>query len=502
MTTNIWIEDNKIKIKTDDPATRYLLEVTKEETGYIPWKKSWGVQRTVYKVHENKRVAPDKHGFFNFTIGLGWTSYIASVFKSKITMDEYKNLALSMYSSNHRDIPFPELRDYQNEDVLHILKYRRAVCSLYTSYGKTQVISALTNYAHTLGKRVLLVAPGNKPMDELVKRCKTAFNLDVPTKDLSINTVITSGILNSKKATDPVKSAEFTNLLKTYDWVLVDEVEYCMNPGGFYIFDRCLGAECMYSFSGTAEKQSAQMISFAKGLDNDVVLNNMDLIRYFGPSLVYRVPLEIKIDNISVETESLNNIKFDEKEDFGENVNIYQSIMNKIWTDDSVCQVIKLLIKKYKNLFIPINNLVNILNVWIEKYFIGTFNVLLVCGEGYVYYDLTGTRSLLTLQESCDKIKNGETDVILSTSSGYRALDFPGLENILLIQGNIAGVILQCIGRVARGEHMNILSLLPANGKRIPVYSKGQDMRDELIREYYKYCDQNYKTIKEEDLWK
>ena len=36
---------------------------------------------------------------------------------------------------------------------------------------------------------------------------------------------------------------------------------------------------------------------------------------------------------------------------------------------------------------------------------------------------------------------------------------------------------------------MNIISLSAASGKKIPVYSKGAENRDDLIRSYYKYCE-------------
>ena len=137
---------------------------------------------------------------------------------------------------------------------------------------------------------------------------------------------------------------------------------------------------------------------------------------------------------------------------------------------------------------------------WIDKWFIGTFRVLLISHEGYVYYDLDGKKTFLSLQEASDYIEKGLVDVIPSTSSGYRALSFDSLENIFLIQGNIAGVVLQCIGRVARGSHMNIISLDTMFGKKIPVYSKGQEERDNMIKEYYKYCNITESTITESKL--
>lgn len=43
--------------------------------------------------------------------------------------------------------------------------------------------------------------------------------------------------------------------------------------------------------------------------------------------------------------------------------------------------------------------------------------------------------------------------------------------------------------RVARGDHMSIVSLGTMSGRKIPVYSKGAENRDDLIKSYYKYCE-------------
>lgn len=50
-------------------------------------------------------------------------------------------------------------------------------------------------------------------------------------------------------------------------------------------------------------------------------------------------------------------------------------------------------------------------------------------------------------------------DIIPSTAAGFRALDLPGLENILLVSNINAGSVLQQLGRTARGTNMNVLAL-------------------------------------------
>lgn len=54
--------------------------------------------------------------------------------------------------------------------------------------------------------------------------------------------------------------------------------------------------------------------------------------------------------------------------------------------------------------------------------------------------------------------------------------------------------------RVARGSEMKIISLAPASGRKLPVYSKGAENRDDLIKSYYKYCDITDSEINEINL--
>ena len=499
------ITGNRIYLITDDLSIKSLLEFTHRETRFNPFLKQWRTENVTDKIYLEKK---KKDGYWYFEVGLGWAAYIINILPNHLLADDKRAIEARIYSDSYRTIPFQGLRDIQNEDILHILKYRLGLYSVYTGYGKTQVISTLVDYAVSMGKKVLILAPSIKAMDELQKRIKTLFGYEIKknrkldkicTQDGMIRAIITAGVMNSSKYKDPVKLASEAQELATYEWVLADEVEYVMSPGGKLILDMCTGATNLYGFSGTADKSSGEMISFAQGLNRSVI-DNKDLVTYFGPSLVYRLPLHLNIDLITVKTAALDNIQFTE-EDFKQDSNVYMNVMNRMWTDDGVCQVITKLAEHYPKLFIPINNLNEVISTWIDNYWVGKFRVLLVSGEGYIYHDLQGNKFKLTLQEACDKIAANEVDIIPSTSSGYRALDFPGLENILLVQGNIAGVVLQCIGRI-RGNHMNIISLDSLKGKKIPVHTKGLDQRRDMILEYYKYSKVTETTIMENEIGK
>lgn len=495
---------NKLVLQTDDVTVKYLLETKDSEYTYVPYLKKWGHVEKLIKIYDKRPKTNKKTGLLEFTIGLGWTSYLLNALKDKISKETYDSILKEvLLSESYREHPFKELRDYQNEDILFLLKYKIGLMVVNTGYGKTQSIATLTNYARSLGKKVLIVTPSNKARDEIVKRCLNVFNLTVSTKDKDINgeldCIITAGLLNSLKYKDKDKRVEFQKVLAGYDWVLVDEVEYTINPGGEFVFDNCTGADHFYGFSGTADKYGAKVITLNNGLLDESVVKNTGLIKYFGPSLIYRLPLNIDISRVSIKTNAFNDLNIDTRK-IEEAKNVYYTVMNEIWMNEEVCKAIVKVVKNYPVTFIPINNLNSIIDNWINTWFIGRFRVLLVSAAGYTYYNLDGSTISLTLQEACDYIKAGLVDVIPSTSSGYRALDFPGLENILLIQGKVAGVVLQSIGRVARGKHMNVITVDPATDVRIPIYTRGAEERDNLISEYYQYCNIEEIEIHEDNL--
>jgi len=496
----IWVDNDlkKIKLQTDDSSVRYMLESSRVERQFKPWEHKMGDVKIIEKIYDERKIVAH-NGIYTFTFGLGWGAYLINIFKNFISQEDFNNVVNSIVATEYRDIPFPELRDYQNEDVLHLLKYKVGLYGVFTGYGKTQVIATLANYFYNMGKSVLLVTPNKKPNEELTKRCKKAFGLDIPSKDLRINSIITAGLMNRSEVKNQKLFEALQQQWASYQVVLVDEVEYTINPGGKLLYDNLKGAERFYGFSGTADKTGGECISFINGL-SEVVMRNKDLVKYFGPNLVYRMPLTLDIDCIKVLTRSLDFIKFD-KTDFAEGTNVYMNVMTKIWTNPDVCNALVKTAKKFPMMYIPVNNLANIIYEWIDKYFIGKFRILLICFEGYIYYDLQGNKTKLKdLNEACEYVKDKKVDIIPSTSSGFRALDLPGLENICLVAGKVAGVTLQCAGRTARGAHMNIISFLPMSGKTIPVYSGGERERDEMIHDYYKYCNITDSIIYEDTL--
>lgn len=475
-----------IVLETDDPSVKSLLEFVYVDKRYNFFLKKVTETKVRGKIYDKTKKNP-KTGNQFYKVGIGFAAYILNIFQRYLLLEDVADIKKAVIQDSYRAYPFPELRDYQNDDVLHILKYKIGLVTVQTGYGKSQVIAVLSKYFYQdMGKKVLLVTPSIKARDELIKRIYSLYGIEVSTKfgHGGLQALITQGFKNKKDLKDPNKELEIKKELASFDVVLCDEVEYCINPGGCYIFDNCIGATSRYGFSGTADKSDGNMINFQNGLSDPTIAGNIELIKYFGPSLVYRKPLDREVDLINIKTDSLNKVVIN----CDNSTNIYLDVMTQIFTTPEVCEIIVKIAKTFPRLFIPINNLVNIINYWISNYWIGTFRILLVCAKGYVYYDLNGNIINLTLSEACNYINQGLVDIIPSTSSGFRALDFPNLKNILVFSGNIAGSVLQQIGRVARQKHMNIITLEPKGKKVIPVYSKGCKTREKMIKEYYKYC--------------
>lgn len=126
---------NRLVLTTDEPGLHYFLETKQKDWQYLPWKKEWGYAEKTVKIYD-----PGKHslgnGMYTYSLGLGWAAYLLGVFKDRLSKDDYNGIVNEViFADTYRDVPFPELRDYQNSDVLFMLKYRTGLFQCNTAYG-------------------------------------------------------------------------------------------------------------------------------------------------------------------------------------------------------------------------------------------------------------------------------------------------------------------------------------------------------------------------------
>lgn len=129
---------NLLVLETDEPSTVCFLEAKQKKYEYIPYQKKWGYTEKTVKIYEPKRGRKPKTNSNTevYEIGPGWAGYLLGVFKGKLSSENYNQVLKDVvYSELYREAPFPELRDYQNSDVLFLLKYRRGLMTVNTGYG-------------------------------------------------------------------------------------------------------------------------------------------------------------------------------------------------------------------------------------------------------------------------------------------------------------------------------------------------------------------------------
>ena len=127
-------DKNLLILETDDPSMGYYLETKIDKYEYIPYQKKWGYTSKIVKIYEPRRGKKAKSGIYE--IGPGWAGYLLGILKQKISIEEYNQVLRDVvYADTYRQAPFQELRDYQNDDVLFLLKYKRGLMTVNTGYG-------------------------------------------------------------------------------------------------------------------------------------------------------------------------------------------------------------------------------------------------------------------------------------------------------------------------------------------------------------------------------
>lgn len=124
-----------IILETDNPGVRYMLEYETVQNRYNPWTKQWGNQKVKGKIY-NKKYTDKTTGHIFFEIGVGFAAYLLKVFSCEIPKEDYNDVCSAVYQETYRTQDFPELRDYQNQDILHCLKYKFGLFSCFTGYGE------------------------------------------------------------------------------------------------------------------------------------------------------------------------------------------------------------------------------------------------------------------------------------------------------------------------------------------------------------------------------
>ena len=309
----------------------------------------------------------------------------------------------------------------------------------------------------------------------------------------TINVFNTNGFFKSEKCQieDP--------FWREVKWCICDEVEKCINNTVEDVFLEMTNCERWYAFSATADKTKGEQIT--KDYKSDVISRNIKIVRYFGFSEVYHKPTLHRVDiyeiitkrfwNLPITAENMNQRV--PKEEFD---NKYSNWV-EIYYDYQLMGLIHLICRAEGSMFIPLNRL-QILDYWLENEFTEE-DVILISSRGYQLYKQGKFEEQLELFEVKELIKDKKVRYVFGTSSAFQALDFEGIDNVMLLAYNTASIVLQAIGRVARQRHYKIFMLKSSN--ELPYITQDYDARLSLIKGYYNECNLNHyiKTDKEYD---
>lgn len=460
-----------------------------------------------YNYWEKKMVPTETHAYLGTVtyenkvttviIGTGFIGYLIKHYDQRQLSDgsiinlmnqEDRKKAVEFYTSDLQVPYFPGLYSNQNEDLQCLLKYKKGLFQCYTGYGKTQVIATLINYITTvLNETVAVMVPSVKVYDELKDRYQDLSGVKLKERfnpDRMVNIFVVNGTLRRK---DFDYNSPFHKRVK---WVLGDEIEYSVNSSGMTIMNLFTNAIYWYGFSATADKKRGERIT-PKLVNSPVITRNKDIISYFGVANVYGKPDDVVVNFVTVSTDAFNDIKIKLKK----GGNDYHDILFQLFTNDNVCKLIAKISRYESPMFIPFQFL-EVIDNWVTNYFNKPSDrVIVICSRGYEYYVGGVLDRYLTLSEVKDELKDGNVTAVLGTSSSYRALDFHGMSNIMLLTSALAGVVIQSVGRIARDNKFNVFYLEPTN--QIQMYSTDLIRRKSLVEGYYSECTKKYTVYSE-----
>jgi len=372
------------------------------------------------------------------------------------------------------------LYDYQLDDIYN-LDIRHGILSIFTNYGKTQMIAVISAFLMDTGKLPLIMTASDAVVKEIRDRLKS---MGVPvhkgygTSADKVNVVNCNGITSRSK----YKGGGYDSYLSKVSCILVDEVERCTSKSAASIIKKCVNSVNRYGFSGTSDKSTGKIVDSMKKSSRE---SNRTLISLYGDSLVFKLPdkFDIKLYDVKVSNLSIPNEFFDTLAD---NSNVYDELLKSIFKQDSFVDILEALLDCgvfRAPIFCPLNR-TKILGYWIKR--LSKYYILSITGAGFIEYH-DGVKKSLTIREAKDNMKDCKYHYVFGSSSSYRGLDFSNLSTALLIDGKSASVVLQVIGRTARAIAFDVLQIFPSPG--VPMLNSSNYDRKKMIKRYYKNCN-------------
>jgi hypothetical protein len=414
----------------------------------------------------------------------GFAPYLRNILDAFLDDNEKALLDHDIYAQNDwsETFDYTGLREDQEEIVMKMLLYRRCIIQIPTGFGKTEIIARMVLNAQKKGLKVLVTTGISKVIDEIKDRIwKYAPDMELPDywdEESWINIIYPVGFCRSN-----IYDGE-SDWWKNVDLVISDEVSGACTDSAWGCMLPIKNPDCLwYGFDATAEKVKADRLDIRNNLTCIHTESTVYVIDFFGMAWLYDKPHGYDIDVIEVSNIGLREINEGLDEDLPSEQAQYLEIVNYIFSHTEYIRTVEYILQKYNRLFIPINNLSYI--DMMTDHFCEKYHVITITSEGY-WSSKEDFIDLARVKELCGE---NQVNLLMSSASGFKGLDFRGIPNVLLTVGVMASQVIQFVGRVARQKHFRILAITAGDNWKIPIYTNQNLKQLNLLTSYYSECN-------------
>lgn len=342
------------------------------------------------------------------------------------------------------------------------LRYQRGIASLYTGFGKTEMLLAIADSyltQHPEG-RVLITAPGLSTVENLGERLAKYGMSSLASDDIrAIDRcpIIIDALMSLPRTAAFLKGELDTHLAKV-TLLIADE---CHRAGVEPVIRRCPNLIYRYGFSATPNLYNDDMTLMPGEHFASYAYATTRIIQYYGPVRVLKLPKHKSMRYV----EAIGRLA-PQRVDMTQEQNSTELLKESLLTERFATLVTRLLQDYPEYMFylpVPVRE-------------IGTtlYDRLVAdpaLADAVIYWDAKAIRpkGLKNLDAIKQKMtaEHSPVRLLISTQVGFEGIDIPAINACILACGKNIRVTLQPIGRSARADHLMVINVGDLNNPAV-----------------------------------
>lgn len=354
--------------------------------------------------------------------------------------------------------------EMQIEDSEVITSNNYGIVSLFTGYGKTEIILSIAeSYLSEFEDNLAIIIFNNKVKEEIILRAKK-YGIEISSKfDIKsrINIINPVGFFRSKASKEP-ESIEWLN---NVDCVLADEAHHYSAESWSKLI-QITDPYFSYGFTATADVKGGQeFISSSLKINKCTtqVISTFQNTGYFLVNRTLPVPVRILRTQIEITTKEHSDAIFIR------NPTYTIKMVNDLIQDVRFAQVIGKIYNQYLNngiCFIPITTVDSGMDLARNLNKIGVKTVFWSADKSGVpdnEGNLVEANESFSLEALKELSKLKAFDILVTTVVGTEGIDLANLNSVIPITGNSFKMIIQPLGRAARSEEVTAVFIWDKN---------------------------------------